>query len=80
LKISKNAHNGINCSSAVVKVYNVIRYQLSSLPTLQVTPSPVYPSLHLQWNDPSVFVHSAFVAQLSVCSVHSFISEIHQHT
>ncbi len=40
-----------------------------------ITPSPVYPALHVHINEPSVFIHVANVSrQLSCPSTHSLLS------
>ena len=42
----------------------------------QLYPSPVYPSLQVQLNDPLVLLHTAFSLQLCVDDAHSLTSEI----
>jgi hypothetical protein len=41
---------------------------------VHVTPSPVYPGLHVHLNEPTVFVQVAWASQLSVPFEHSFTS------
>lgn len=45
---------------------------------LQVWPSPVYPALHLQEYEPTVFMQSALTSQLWVWVVHSSRSKINR--
>ena len=42
--------------------------------SVHAVPDPVYPALHAHENVPAMFVHAAFVSQLSVSSVHSSTS------
>ncbi len=43
-----------------------------------MTPSPLYPALHVQVKLPSVFSQSALSSQVSPSEMHSLISEIRQ--
>ena len=45
---------------------------------LQVRLSPVYPALHLQEYEPTVFMQSALTSQLWVCVVHLSRSKINR--
>ncbi len=42
--------------------------------SLQTTPEPEYPRLHMQLNEPTVLLHAAVEAQLCVLMLHSRIS------
>ena len=41
---------------------------------VQMEPFPVNPELHVQVKPPTMLVHSAFVSQSCVSTLHSFIS------
>ena len=41
---------------------------------VQVTPSPLKPSLQEQTKEPMVFIHTAFWSQLSMLCTHSSVS------
>ena len=42
----------------------------------QMTPSPVYPGLHVHSKLPTVLSHTAFISQLSVSRSHSSMSKV----
>ena len=44
-------------------------------PVQLINPSPVYPTLHMQSNDPTVLVQVASLWQRGGLSAHSFLSE-----
>ena len=51
-----------------------LRIKVRSCLPVQLYPSPVYPCLHMQLNDPWVLLHTAKWLQLCVADAHSLTS------
>jgi hypothetical protein len=51
--------------------WGTLKIKVLSILPAQLTPSPVYPTLHMQVKLPGVFMHIALASQLSELSLHS---------